>query len=151
MSLQEKLQEDLKNAVRAGDELRKSVLRYLRSEIRYQEIAEQRMLDDEGVIKVLGRLAQQRRDSIEAFKQGNRPDLVEKETAELGVILAYLPQQMSREEIVEIVQKAIQDTGATGPRDVGKVMGKVMPQVRGRAEGRVVSAVVSELLAGTGS
>ncbi len=151
MSLQAKLQEDLNNAVRAGDELRKSVLRYLRSEIRYQEIAEQRTLDDDGVVKVLGRLAQQRRDSIESFKQANRPDLAEKETAELGVILEYLPQQMSREELIEIVRKAIQETGATGTRDMGKVMGKVMPQVRGRAEGRAVSAIVSELLAGTGS
>lgn len=151
MSLQAKLQEDLNNAVRAGDELRKSVLRYLRSEIRYQEIAEQRTLDDDGVVKVLGRLAQQRRDSIEAFKQAKRPDLAEKETAELGVILEYLPQQMSHEELMEIVRKAIQETGATGTRDMGKVMGKVMPQVRGRAEGRAVSAIVSELLGGTGS
>lgn len=151
MTLQARLQEDLKEALRSGDELRKSVLRFLRSEIRYQEIAEQRALDDEGVIKVLSRLAQQRRDSIEAFKQGNRPDLVEKEMAELGIILQYLPQQMSREEIVELVRKAIQETGAMGPRDMGKVMGRVMPQVRGRAEGRMVSAIVAELLGGTGS
>jgi len=148
MSLQETLEEDLRNAMRKGDVLRRSVIRLLRSEIHNEEIAKRTRLEDDGIIGVLSRQAQQRRESIEAFEQGNRQDLVEKEKAELGIILEYLPQQMSREEISALVRQAIQEAGATGPSDMGKVMGRVMPQVRGRAEGREINAIALELLKG---
>ena len=134
--------------MRKGDVLRRSVIRLLRSEIHNEEIAKRTRLEDDGIIGVLSRQAQQRRESIEAFEQGNRQDLVEKEKAELGIILEYLPQQMSREEISALVRQAIQEAGATGPSDMGKVMGRVMPQVRGRAEGREINAIALELLKG---
>ena len=148
MSLQEKLQEDLKDAMRSRDSTRKSVIRYLRSEIRNEEIARQKPLDDDWVIEVVGRQAKQHRDSIEAFKQGNRQDLVEKEKAELAIILGYLPEQLSDEELSALATRAIEEIGATGPQEMGKVMGRIMPEVKGRAEGRRVSQVVSELLKG---
>ena len=146
MSLWARLDEDLKDAIRKRDTVRRSAIRYLRSAIQSEEIDKQVTLDDEGVIRVLSRQAQQRRDSIEAFESGDRRDLVEKEQAELDIILEYLPEPMSREEITVLVQRAIEEVGASGPQDMGKVMGIVMPQVTGRAEGREVSAVVSEML-----
>ena len=146
MPLQTRLQEDLKQAMRAKDAMRRSVLRYLRSEIHNAEITQQKELDDEGVLAVLSRQAQQRRDSIEAYESANRQDLVEREKGELAIILEYLPQQLTRAEIDELVEQAIADTGASGPADMGKVMGKLMPQVRGRAEGREVSAAASAAL-----
>ena len=148
MSLQEKLQDDLKDAMRKGDATRRSTIRLLRSEIGNQEIARQADLEDDDVIDLLGKQAQQRRDSIEAFKQGDRQDLVDKEEAELAIILQYLPQQMSRDEITTLAQQAVEEIGAAGPQDMGKVMGRLMPQVRGKAQGKDVSAVVSELLKG---
>ena len=146
MPLQTRLQEDLKQAMRARDAMRRSVLRYLRSEIHNAEITQQKELDDEGVLAVLSRQAQQRRDSIEAYESANRQDLVERERGELAIILEYLPQQLTRAEIDDLVEQAIADTGASGPADMGKVMGRLMPQVRGRAEGREVSAAASAAL-----
>ena len=148
MSLKARLGEDLKQSMRNRDSARLSAIRYLRSEIHNAEIERRSDLDDEGVIDLLSRQARQRRESIDAFRKGNRPDLVEKEEAELALILEYLPQQLTADEIADIAQKAISEAGATGPQDIGKVMGRVMPQVKGKAEGRVVSRVVSELLKG---
>ena len=148
MSIQARLEEDLKEAMRKGDAPRRAVIRYLRSEIHNEEIAKQTKLEDDGVIGVLSRQAQQCRDSIEAFASGNRQDLVEKEKAELAIIFEYLPEQMSDDEITGVAQQAIDQVGATGPQDMGKVMGRVMPQVKGKAEGRKVSAIVTELLKG---
>ena len=146
MSLQDRLQEDLKAALRRGDSARKSALRYLRSEIRNQEIASQTTLGDDDIAVLLGKQANQRRESIEAFRKGDRQDLVDKEEAELAIILEYMPAQMSEEEVTELARKTIEETGASGPQDMGKVMGCVMPQVRGKAEGKTVSAIVSSLL-----
>ncbi len=146
MPIQAQLQEDLKQAMRAKDATRRSVLRYLRSEIHNAEISQQKELDDEGVLAVLSRQAQQRRDSIEAYESANRQDLVEREKDELAIILEYLPQQLMRSEIDDLVEQAIADSGASGPADMGKVMGRLMPQVRGRAEGREVSAAASAAL-----
>ena len=148
MTIKTKLDDDLKQAMRAKDVLRRDVLRFLRSEIRNQEIRVQRELDDDGVTQVLSRQAQQRRDSVEAFAEANRDDLVEKESAELAVIMEYLPQQMTRDEIVELVGRVISEVGAAGPGDMGKVMSRIMPQVRGRAEGREVSSIVARTLRG---
>jgi hypothetical protein len=148
MTMQERLESDLKTAMRAKDVLRRGVIRYLRSEIHNQEIAKQTDLDDEAVLGVMSRQAQQRRDSIQAFQDADRTDLVDKEQAELEIILEYLPQQLSKEEITALVQQAVQDSGATGPGDMGKVMGRLMPEVRGKAEGREVSAIVNETLRG---
>ena len=146
--MKERLDSDLKSAMRDKDVLRRGLIRYLRSEIHNQEIAKRADLDEEGVLAVLSRQAQQRRDSIEAFKEADRADLVDKERAELDIILEYLPQQLSAEEITALVQQAVKDSGATGPSDMGKVMGRLMPQVRGKAEGRQVSSIVTETLKG---
>lgn len=146
MTLKSQLDDDLRNAMRSRDTLRRDVIRYIRSEIRNQEIRDQKDLDDQAVLQVLTRQAQQRRDSIEAFQDAGRNDLVEKEQAELGVIMDYMPEQMSRDEIVELVQQVVTEVGATGMGDMGSVMGRIMPQVRGRAEGREVNAIVQQTL-----
>ena len=121
MTMKSRLEDDLRQAMRDRDTLRRDVIRYMRSEIRNQEIRVQDDLDDQGVIQVLSRQAQQRRDSIEAFSEANRNDLVEKEQAELAIIIEYLPQQMSREEITELVRQVVTEVGAEGPGDMGKV------------------------------
>ena len=136
--------------MRSRDALRRSVIRLLLSAIHNEEIAEQGALDEEHVTRVLGRQAQQRRDSIEAYAKGNRQDLVDKEKAELEIIAAYLPAQMSREDVVDKVKRAISETGAAGPQDRGKVMSRVMSEVRGKADGREVNEIASELLTGMG-
>ncbi len=146
MPLQEQLTEDLKNAMRQGNETLRSVIRYLRSDIKYAEIAKGAPLDDTGVAEVISKQVKQHRESITEFKKGKREDLVAKEEAELAILLRYLPQQMDRSAIKEAAQKVIQEVGAKGPGDKGKVMGKLMPQLRGKAEGAEVSAVVNELL-----
>ena len=146
MTLQERLQADLKNAMRDRDQTRKSVIRFVRAAIHDKEIEIQASLDDEGVIAVLVRQAQQRRDSIEAFEQADRQDLSEKEKAELTIIQQYLPKQMSESDIRDLVQDAIETTSASGPHDMGKVMQQVMPQIKGKAPGKIVSQIAQELL-----
>ena len=146
MTLKSTLDDHMKQAMRSRDNLRRDVIRYLRSEIRNQEIRVQHDLEDQEVIQVLARQAQQRRDSIEAYQAADRDDLVQQEQSELAIIMEYMPQQMTEEEIAELVHKTVSEVGAQGPSDMGKVMGKIMPQVRGRAEGRAVSAAVSQIL-----
>ena len=142
MTMKTRLDDDLKQAMRDRDAPRRDVIRLLRSAIRNEEIRVQKDLDDDAVVQVLSRQAQQRRDSIEAFTQGNREDLADIERAELEIIMEYMPQQLSRDEIEELVARTIAEVGASGPGDMGKVMSAIMPQVRGRAEGREVSAAV---------
>ena len=146
MKLKAKFESDLKASMRSGDILRRSVIRLLRSEVHNQEIAAQTDLDDQGVIQVLSRQAQQRRDSIEAYRNAGRQDLVDKEADELQIILGYMPTQMTRDEIQALVRKVITETGAQGPHDIGKVMGALMPKVAGKAEGREVNSVVRDQL-----
>ena len=145
-TLQERLTSDLRQAMRNRDTLRVSTLRLMRAGVQNEEIARGKVLDDGAVLEVLSRQAKQREDSIDQFRKGNRLDLVEKEEAELEVVKAYLPQQLSTEEIETLAKQAVQEVGAHGPTDRGKVMGRLMPQVRGRADGAVVNAVVSRLL-----
>ena len=147
MTLQEKIKEDLKEAIRKEDRVRRSVLRLALAGIRNAEIAQQRVLDDVGVLDVLTKEVKQRRESIEAFRQGNRHDLVSQEEAELVILMGYLPQQMTRDEIIALARKVIAEVGARGLGDKGRVMGQLMPQLKGKAEGKEVSAIVSQLLA----
>ena len=146
MTLLEKLKQDLKSAMRAKDELRVSVLRLLLSAINYAEIAQQKQLDDAGIIGVIAREIKQRRESIEAYEKGNRPDLASKEKQELEILQAYMPAQMGRDEIISLAHKIIAEVGARGPADKGKVMQQLMPQVKGKADGNEVNAIVTELL-----
>ena len=150
MPLKTRLDSDLKTAMRDRDVLRRSVIRFVLSAIHNEEIAQKAALDEERTTRVIERQAQQRRDSIEAYTKGNRQDLVDKEKAELEIIMAYLPAQMSREDIIDAVQRAISETGAAGPQDMGKVMSRVMPEVRGKADGREVNVIASEFLKGVG-
>ena len=145
-SLKQKLADDLKQAMRSGDVVKRSVLRLLLSDIHNTEIARQKELDDGDILGVIGKEVKQRRESIEAFKQGGRQDLVDKETAELAILETYMPEQMSREQIVEAARKVIAELGAAGPGDKGKVMPKLIAQLKGKAEGREINEVVSELL-----
>jgi uncharacterized protein len=146
MPLLEKINSDLKTAMRARDEVRMLVLRSLLSSVNYAEIAKQKKLDDSGIIEVISKEIKQRRESIEAYDKGNRPDLSGKEKAEMAVLQEYMPAQMGRDEITALVQKVIEEVGAKGAGDKGKVMQKLMPQVKGKADGGEVNSIVTELL-----
>ena len=145
-SLKQQLSDDLKQAMRSGDEAKRSVLRLLMSNIGNAEIAKRAALEDTDILGVIAKEVKQRNESIEAFKQGDRHDLVAKEEAELAILQAYLPQQMTREEIVAEARKVIEEVGAQGPGDKGKVMPKLIAQLKGKADGREINAVVTELL-----
>jgi hypothetical protein len=147
MSLQERITSDLQQAQKKGDKARMSALRLIKSGIQYAEIAKGVSLDDAGVIDVINKEVKQRRESIEGFTKGNRSDLVEKEETELAMLLEYLPKQMSREDVIETAKRVLNEVGARGPSDKGKVMSKLMPQVKGKADGREVGSIVDELLA----
>jgi len=146
MDLQERLDRDLRKAIRELDVLRRSVLRLIRSEVHNEEIALQKPLDDRGIIGVISKQVRQRRESIYEFRRGKREDLVEREEADLTILLEYLPTQLTTEELTDLVHRVVQQLGARGLGDKGKVMGELMPQIKGRAEGSVVNEVVSKLL-----
>ncbi|MES0329596.1 MAG: GatB/YqeY domain-containing protein [Dehalococcoidales bacterium] len=145
-ALKEKLADDVKQALRQGDKQKVSCLRLLLAAVKNAEIARQTELSDTDVLGVIVKQAKQCRESIDAFKKGDRPDLVAQEEAELAILEAYLPQQMTPQEISDTVSKVIAEVGAEGPGDMGRVMAKLMPQLKGRADGRQVNAIVSELL-----
>ncbi len=145
-NLKQKLTDDLKQAMRNRDTIRRSAIRLLMAAINNAEIARQATLEDADILGIIAKEVRQRHESIEAFKQGNRPDLVAQEEAELAVLQQYLPPQMTREEIAEAARRVIAEVGAEGPGDKGKVMPKLIPQLKGRADGREINAVVSELL-----
>jgi len=145
--LKQKLMNDLKQAMRGGDEVRRSVIRLVMAAIKNAEIARQTTLGDTDILGVIAKEVRQRRESIEAFRLGNRPDLVAQEEAELAILSEYLPQQMTREEIIVAARRVIDEVGAQGPGDKGKVMPKLIAELKGRADGREINAVVTELLA----
>lgn len=147
-TLKERLQADLADALRSKDEPRKAALRMVLAAIRNAEIDQQRSLDDAGVIAVLQKQAKLRRESIAEFERGGRSDLAAKERAELELIERYLPRQASPEEIEEAAGRVIAETGAAGPRDLGKVMPILMKEFAGRADGRQVNEIVRRLLGG---
>jgi len=146
--LQEKLMDDLKAAMKGRDKLRHLVISLVRAAIKNAEIAQQRTMEDPDVLGIIAKEAKLRRESIEAFKKGNRPDLVAKEEAELAILLEYLPKQISRDEIIAAARQVIAEVGAQGPADKGKVMPKLMPQLKGKAEGREINDIVTKLLSG---
>ena len=146
VSLKEKLGSDLKQAMRSGDKVRRSVIRLVLAAIKNAEIAQQTTLEDTDILGVIAKEARQRQESIAAFKDGNRQDLVVQEEAELAVLQEYLPEQMSREEVIAAARQVIEEVGAGGPGDKGKVMSRLIPQLKGKADGREINAVVTELL-----
>ena len=147
--LQEKLMADLKEAMKGGDKTRLEVIRMVRARIKNAEIAKQKSLDDSDVLDVIAKEAKQRRESITEFKKADRQDLSDKEEAELAILLKYLPQQMSREEVLAAAHRVIEEVGARGPGDKGRVMQNLIPQLKGKAEGRDINEVVTELLSGS--
>jgi uncharacterized protein YqeY len=146
MSLEERLEEEMKLALRAGDKLRLSVIRMARAAVKNKEIEDRGKLDDGAIIKVIGGLVKKGEESLAHFQQGNRLDLVEKQEKELEILRSYLPQQISRGEILTLVDEAIKETNALDMKDLGKVMKVLMPRVTGRADGRVVQQIVREKL-----
>jgi len=146
MSLMDRLGEDLKSAMKSGDKVRLETVRLLRAQLKDVVIEKQRALEPEEEIAVLSSAAKKRREAIEAYRNAERPDLLDQETAELAIISEYLPKALSAEELAEVVDAAIREVGATSSKDFGKVMGKVMPQVKGRADGKQVQQIVRERL-----
>ncbi|RNC72640.1 MAG: GatB/YqeY domain-containing protein [Desulfuromonadales bacterium] len=147
MTLRERLEDEMKGAMKAREEVRLSAIRLIRSSVKNREIEARHELADGEVVEVVSTLVKQRRESIRMFAEAGRNDLVEKEEAELAVLLSFLPQQLTREEVEGLVVRAIAESGAQGSRDMGKVMKVLMPHVTGRADGSLVSAIVKEKLA----
>jgi uncharacterized protein YqeY len=152
MSTQDQLTEDLKTAMKSGDTVTKDTIRMIKAALQNATLAAKgEVLDDASVNQVLAKMVKEYRDSITTYRDANREDLVAKEEIELAVVVRYLPEQMSEDQVRTIVQAVVKEVGATGPGDKGKVMGALMPQVKGKADGSVVNAVVSEILASLAS
>jgi len=148
MTLSERLNEDYKAAMKSGDKARVDTLRLLRAQMKQEQIDKMRTLSPEDEMAVLSNAAKKRREAIASYKQAGRDDLLEKEAAELAIISNYLPQALSAEELAQIIDSAIKETGSTAAGDLGKVMGKIMPQIKGRADGKTAQQMVREKLGG---
>lgn len=146
MSLKERLQEDWKTALKNKDNFRAGVLSMARAAILQVEKIDGSKLDDAAVVDVIFREVKQRRESIADFEKGNRQDLVDQTQKEIEILLDYLPQQLTEDEIAEIVRSAVNELGATSMKDMGKVMSMIMPSVKGRADGKLVSQIVKQFL-----
>ncbi|MCE5198027.1 MAG: GatB/YqeY domain-containing protein [Armatimonadota bacterium] len=148
MSLTDKLQEDMKHALKSRDELRLSTIRLIKSSVSYARIAKGSELTDDEVLGVISREAKQRRESIEGANAAGRADIAEREKAELDILTEYLPKQLDEAEIEAIVRDTVAEVGAVDIKDRGKVMGPLMQKVRGKADGKLVSQVVERVLRG---
>ena len=146
MSIKERLEADIEAAMRSRNQQRLDALRFLKSAINRVEIDRRATLDDAGVTEVVVRQVKDRRDSIRMFEQGNRADLVAKETADLVILEEYMPPQLEEDEITALVMDVVRQVGAESIRDKGKVMGRLMPQVQGKADGQLVNAIVTRIL-----
>ena len=146
MSITERIAEELKQAQKKGDQVKLSTLRMLKSELKYKEIEKGKPLTEEDEIQVLSTSAKKRQDSITQFKQGNRPDLVAQEESELKVVQSYLPEQLSEQDLHNLVEEAIREVEAKAKSDLGKVMKSLMPKVKGRADGKLVNQIVASQL-----
>ena len=147
-TIRERLDADLKDAMRAKDELKTSVIRMAKSAIKYKEVeATNKVLDEAGILNVLTTMLKQRRDSIEQYRAGNRADLAEKEEKEVVLIQGYLPTQLSAAELSAEIAKAVSEAAAKGPKDMGSVMKIVTPRLKGKAEGKLISDEVKAQLA----
>ena len=147
MSLSQRLQAEMTSAMRARDELRRGTLRMLVAAAYNAEKAARRPLTDDEVVAVLAREMKTRRESVEAYSKGGRPELAAKEEAEIAIIAEFLPRALSEDELHDLVVAAVDEAGAASPRDLGRVMGLLATRTRGRADGRTVSAMVAAELA----
>lgn len=149
MSLKEKLDQEMKNALKERDRTRLSTIRLIRDAIKNREIDQGREeLDDNGVIKVISTMVRKGEDAVEQFKRGGRQDLVDEESQQLEVLRGFLPQQLSKDEIRSLINEAVGEAKAVDMRDLGKVMRMLMPKVSGRADGKTVNEMVRERLSG---
>lgn len=146
MTLKEQINDAMKTAMKSRDNLRLSVIRMIRSTVQNREIEQKQELDDQGIIEVISTLVKQRRESIRLYQEGNRQDLVEKEEAELAILLGFLPAQLGKDEIAVLIVRVIGETGASGIKDMGRVMKALTPLTAGRADGKLVSDVVKQHL-----
>ncbi len=144
--LEKKLAEDMKQAMKSGDTLKRDTLRMLIASVKNAWMAKQADLTDVDVLGVISKEVKRRQESIDAFKKGDRTDLVVKEEAEMVILQSYLPEQLSQEEIVAAAKEVIGAVGAQGPGDKGKVMQQLMPKLKGKADGKAINDVVTELL-----
>ncbi len=144
--LKRKLLDDLKQAMKSGDEVKRSVIRLVMAAIKNAEISSQATSGDADILGVIAKEVRQRHESIESFKQGNRHDLVAQEETELAILNEYLPRQMTRKEIIVAARRVVDEVGAVGLTDKGKVMPKLIAQLKGKADGREINAIVTELL-----
>ena len=145
-AIKQKLNDDLKHARKDRDKLRCSTIRLLVAAIQNAEIAKRAPLEETELLGIIAKEARQHKESIDAFKQGNRQDLVAHEEAGLAILNEYLPEQISREEIIAAARQVINEVGAQGLQDKGKVMSQLIPRLKGKADGREINAVVTELL-----
>ena len=146
MGLEERLIDEMKQAMKANDKLRLSTIRMIRTSVKNKEIEQRKKLDDDVILKVIQGMVKKGEESVEQFKLGGRMDLVEKETKEIEILKSYLPNPLSQEEILKIIDQTIEETQASSLKDLGKVMKSVMPKLGGRAEGALVNQLVKERL-----
>lgn len=144
MSLKETLMEDLKDSMRNKNKIQKNTITMVRAAIKQIEVDERRELTDEDIIEVMAKELKERKVSIEEFKKGNRPDLVEEVEEEIQVLLKYMPKQLSEDELRDLVSKSIEAVGATSMRDIGKIMKDIMPKVKGMADGNSINKLIKE-------
>lgn len=146
MSLNERLASDVKQAMRDKDKFKLTTLRMVQASVKNQEIDLKRPLEDEEIITIVGRELKQRKDSLQEFKNAGRDELIADCEAEIAIISAYLPAQLSEDELKEIVKQTIQEVGASSKAEMGKVMAALMPKVKGKADGKLVNTTVQQLL-----
>jgi len=146
MALEDRLVEEMKQAMKSNDKLRLSTIRMIRTAVKNKEIEQRKPLDDEGIIRVIQGMVRKSEESVEQFKAGGRMDLVEKETKEIETMKSYLPQPLSREEVLTIIDQTIEETQATSLKDMGKVMKSLMPKLGGKVDGALVNQWVKERL-----
>jgi uncharacterized protein YqeY len=146
MNLEERLLDEMKQAMKSNDKLRLSTIRMIRSAVKYKEIDLRKKLDDDEILRVMQGMVRKSEESIEQFKAGGRADLVEKETKEIEVLKSFLPHSLGQEEIIKMIDESIQETQASSLKDLGKVMKSVMPKLAGRADGKLINQLVKERL-----
>ena len=150
MSLKQQLTDDMKTAMKSGDKERLGVIRLINAAIKQREVDERIQLDDTQVLSVLEKMLKQRRDSVSQFQAAGRTDLADKETFEIGVVQSYMPAQLSAADVDAIIAATIAEAGATGPKDMGKVMGLVRPKVAGKTDMGKLSEIIKGKLAALG-
>ena len=146
MSLEERLVEEMKQTMKSNDKLRLSTIRMIRSGVKNKEIELRKKLEDEEIERVIQVMVRKGEESVEQFQAGGRTDLVEKEKKEIEILKSFLPQPLGQEEILKIIDQSIQETQASSPKDIGKVMKSVMPKIGGKADGKLINQLVKERL-----